>query len=175
MAYMEDPAEIKIDFIDLGGNQNAAEYGMALFTVNAETGGADLLGLYAQDGSELRTVLTSGERDLFSLVKDQNGVYAVEEAASNSAFQSAILYHRVNANGEKMLIEGTVFDYEAAEGGPWFITHDTDWDVSNDKACTEDEAAALQEGYTDVTDLDTGLTLADFMEIDMGLPVSAEE
>ena len=166
---LEDPLEIKLDFIDLGGNGVTEEYAMVLFTVNGESGGADLLGLYVQDGESAKAVVTSGERDLYSLMRDINGVYALEEAASGSAFQSGFLYYHVNADGELLLIEGTVYDAEANADAPWYITHDTDWDVSNDTPCTEEDAAALQAGYTDVTDLDTGTSLLDFMQVDMGL------
>ena len=169
MVNLNDPYDILLDLIDLGGNAELNDYALVIFTKNAESEGADVVGLYVQDGDNVKTVAISGERDLYSLVKDADGAYVLKEDASNSAFQSGTLYYHISADGGLQLIEGIVYDAGANADAPWYITHDTDWDVSNDTPCTEEEAAALQAAYTDATDLNIGTSLEDFMEVDMGL------
>ena len=75
------------------------------------------------------------------------------------------MYWRVNTAGELTLIEGAVFDAEANADSPWFITHDTDWDVSNDTPCTEEEYEALGSGYVRPESVIGGFVMTDYVEM----------
>ena len=70
----------------------------------------------------------------------------IANEASNSAFNSACYYYCL-ASGQLELIEGIVYDAEADENNPWFITYDEDWDVSNDTHDVEGIAESIIEAY----------------------------
>ena len=44
-------------------------------------------------------------------------------------------------------MQGVVFNVEADEDNPWFITYDEDWDVSNDTHDVEGIAESIIEAY----------------------------
>ena len=91
--------------------------------------------MLAQGGSRNRYVL--------EYVEEDNVWYVVNEG-SNSAFSHATYYLMLN-EGKFEVVQGIIFDAEANEQNPWFMTYDLDEDVSNDEPIDEETANAILE------------------------------
>ena len=70
----------------------------------------------------------------------------IANEASSSAFNSAWHYYSL-ADGRLELMQGVVFNAEADEENPWFITYDEDWDVSNDTHDEDGIAESIVDAY----------------------------
>ncbi len=89
--------------------------------------------MLAQSGSHNRYYLRYAKEDnLWSVV------YEAENGAANRA-----VYELQLTEGEFKVTQGIVFDAIANENAPWFMTHDLDWDVSNDTPIDENTATAV--------------------------------
>ena len=91
--------------------------------------------MLAQGGSRNRYVLQYVEEDRMW--------YVVNEG-SNGAANSATYYLMLN-EGKLDVVQGIVLDAGADEQNPWFLTHDLDWDTSNDEPIDEATANAILE------------------------------
>ena len=91
--------------------------------------------MLAQGGSRNRYVLQYVEEDRMW--------YVVNEG-SNGAANSATYYLMLN-EGKLEVVQGIILDAIADEENPWFLTHDLDWDVSNDEPIDEATANAILE------------------------------
>ena len=91
--------------------------------------------MLAQGGARNRYVL--------EYVEEDNVWYVVNEG-SNSAFSHATYYLMLN-EGKFEVVQGIIFDAEADEQNPWFMTYDLDEDVSNDEPIDEETANAILE------------------------------
>ena len=91
--------------------------------------------MLAQGGTRNRYVLQYVEEDTMW--------YVVNEG-SNSAYSHATYYLMLN-EGKLEVTQGIIFDAMADEQNPWFMTYDTDWDVSNDEPIDEATANAILE------------------------------
>ena len=91
--------------------------------------------MLAQGGTRNRYVLQYVEEDRMW--------YAVNEG-SGSAFNHATYYLMLN-EGKFEVVQGIVFDAQADEENPWFMTYDLDGDVSNDEPIDEETASAILE------------------------------
>ena len=85
----------------------------------------------------------SRNRYVLEYVEEDEMWYVVNEA-SNSAFNSVTYYLMLN-EGKFEVVQGIVFDASADEQNPWFLTHDLDWDVSDDAPIDEETAMAILE------------------------------
>lgn len=91
-------------------------------------------------------VFVSHERNRYYLVKEEAGGYHIVNESSNGAANSAHYYYNLQ-DGELVLFQGIVFDAFADEENPWFMTYDTDWDVSNDEPISEELAEDIIRSY----------------------------
>lgn len=80
-------------------------------------------------------------RYLLQFVEEDNMWYVVNEAANSAA--SSATYYMMLLEGKLEVMQGIVYDAEADLQNPWFMTYDTDWDVSNDEPIDEDMANAI--------------------------------
>ncbi len=78
----------------------------------------------------------SHSRSRYFLDRDDTGVWFVSNEASNSAFSSGVYFYTLS-NGALYLAQGILVDYNANPNSPWYMTYDTDWDVSNDTPIDE--------------------------------------
>ena len=67
--------------------------------------------------------------------------YVVNEGSA-SAYNHAT-YYLMLEEGKFEVVQGIVFDAMADEENPWFLSHDLDWDVSNDEPIDEEMANAI--------------------------------
>lgn len=91
--------------------------------------------MLAQGGHRNRYVLEYVEED---------GMWYVVNEGSSSAFCNATHYLMLN-EGKFEVVQGIVFDASVDEQNPWFLTYDSDWDVSNDDPIDEETAMAILE------------------------------
>lgn len=89
--------------------------------------------MLAQGGSRNRYVLQYVEED---------GMWYVANEGSNSAANHVTYYFMLN-EGKFEVVQGVLFDATADAQNPWFLTYDTDWDVSNDMPIDEATANAI--------------------------------
>lgn len=109
--------------------------------------GGMLYDIYTEKDGEVVHVLSGHERNRYYLQWLEEGIYMIANEASNSAYSCAWYYYTLS-DGELELIQGIVFDASEDEDNPWFMTDDTDWDVSNDTHDTDGIAESLVEVYT---------------------------
>ena len=89
-------------------------------------------------------MLTQGgsrNRYFLQYVEEDNMWYVVNEA-SNGAANHAAYYLMLN-EGKFEVMQGIIYNAEADEQNPWFMTYDMDWDVSNDDPIDETTANAI--------------------------------
>ena len=77
--------------------------------------------------------------------EDEQTWYVVNEASVNIA-SNATYYMKLD-KGELKVMQGVVFDAFANEKNPWFLTHDLDWDTSNDTPIDGETANAILETH----------------------------
>lgn len=100
--------------------------------------------LYTLVDDEPVLVFSGGERNRYYLCSDA----AIANEASNSAFQSAVFYFRLNGD-TLALQEGVLYDADYDADNPWFLTDNTNWNAAGDTPISEDEALAIQQRYLD--------------------------
>ena len=119
---------------------------LLISAVSRDSSGGMLYDVYSAPNGKVVHVLSGHERNRYYLQSMEEGAYMIANEASNSAFNSACYYYCL-ASGQLELIEGIVYDAEADENNPWFITYDEDWDVSNDTHDVEGIAESIIEAY----------------------------
>ena len=115
--------------------------------LNRDFDGGMLYDIYTEKDGEVVHVLSGHERNRYYLQWLEEGIYMIANEASNSAYSCAWYYYTLSG-GELELIQGVVFDGSVDENNPWYLTYDTDWDVSNDTHDTDGVAESLVEVYT---------------------------
>ncbi len=85
----------------------------------------------------------SDNRYLLQYAEAEQAWYVVNEASINIA-SDATYYLKLN-KGALQIVQGVVFDAFYDEENPWFLTHDLDWDVSNDTPIDGESAAEILE------------------------------
>ena len=141
--YEGDPLEnVGFGFVDLDNDGRLeliigailnAEKDPSVFEIWTLVDGEPVM--LAQGGSRNRYVLQYVEEDRMW--------YVVNEG-SNGAANSATHYLMLN-EGKLDVVQGIVLDAGADEQNPWFLTHDLDWDTSNDEPIDEATANAILE------------------------------
>ena len=141
--YGDNPLEnVGFDFVDLDNDGRLeliigailnAEQDPSVFEIWTRADGEPVM--LAQGGTRNRYVLQYVEEDTMW--------YVVNEG-SNSAYSHATYYLMLN-EGKLEVTQGIIFDAMADEQNPWFMTYDTDWDVSNDEPIDEATANAILE------------------------------
>ena len=114
----------------IGAIENADRYPLVFEIWTLKNGEPVML---AQSGSHNRYFLQYAEED---------DMWSVAYEAENGAANRAV-YELQLAEGEFKVTQGIVFDDIANENAPWFMTHDLDWDVSNDTPIDENTATAV--------------------------------
>ena len=108
---------------------------LLISAVSKDASGGMLYDVYTAPEGKAVHVLSGHERNRYYLQWLEEGAYMIANEASNSAFNSAWYYYSM-IDGQLELMQGVVFNAEADENNPWFLTYDEDWDASND---THDE------------------------------------
>lgn len=158
-SYFErDMSSLAIYYYENNGLENV---GYALMDLNFD--GSDELVIGAIEGADTDPVifelwtldasgapvklLTSQERNRYYLGWGEEGVYTVENQASNGAANFAHHYYTLTG-GALQVQQAIVFDAAADEENPWFMAYDEDWDVSNDTPIEEELAMSIMDSYT---------------------------
>ena len=105
-----------------------------------------LYDVYTAPNGKAVHVLSGHERNRYYLQWLEEGAYMIANEASSSAFNSAWYYYSL-IDGQLELMQGIVFNAEADENNPWFITYDEDWDVSNDTHDEDGLAQSIIDAY----------------------------
>ena len=129
--------------IDLDGDGKEE---LIISAVSKDFDGGMLYDVYSAPNGTVVHVLSGHERNRYYLQWMEEGVYMIANEASNSAFNSAWYYYSL-IDGRLELMQGVVFNAEADENNPWFITYDEDWDASNDTHDVDGIAEAIIEAY----------------------------
>ena len=129
---------------DLDGD---GEEELLISAVSKDASGGMLYDVYSAPKGKVVHVLSGHERNRYYLQWLEEGAYMIANEASNSAFNSAWYYYSLSA-GRLELMQGIVFNAEADEENPWFITYDEDWDVSNDTHDVDGMAESIIDAYT---------------------------
>ena len=119
---------------------------LLISAVSKDASGGMLYDVYSAPNGKVVHVLSGHERNRYYLQWMEEGAYMIANEASNSAFNSAWYYYSLNA-GQLELMQGVVFNAEADEDNPWFLTYDEDWDVSNDTHDEDGIAESIIEAY----------------------------
>ena len=75
---------------------------------------------------------------------EEDNMWYVATECSNSIFCHGTYYLMLN-EGKLDVMQGIIYNAEADEQNPWFMTYDMDWDASNDEPIDEDTAYAILE------------------------------
>lgn len=175
LALMDHRADqVLVDFADLDNDGDAE---MLLYTAPADgSEGANLLEIYYHDENDaINPDLISAERDAYSLCGDAENGYIVREDASDSAFRSGVFFWQMAGKGAWDLVDGVIFQADDAGNPGWYRTQDLDWDIANDEAITEEQAMEILDGTKPCNELITAFCLADYMALDMDLPLETAE
>ena len=90
-------------------------------------------------------LLQAGVRNRYILQHvEEDRMWYVAYEGDNGAANYATHYLMLS-EGKIEVVQGIVFDAMASEKEPWFLTHDLDWDVSNDEPIDEETAKAILE------------------------------
>ena len=119
---------------------------LLISAVSKDSSGGMLYDVYSAPNGTVVHVLSGHERNRYYLQWLEEGAYMIANEASNSAFNSAWYYYSL-IDGQLELMQGIIFNAEANENNPWFMTYDEDWDVSNDTPDTDGMAEAIIEAY----------------------------
>lgn len=76
----------------------------------------------------------------------EDGMWYIANEAANGAASHAT-YYLMLSEGKLEVTQGILFDAFYNEANPWFMTHDLDWDASNDEPIDEDTANAIMESH----------------------------
>ena len=120
---------------------------LLISAVSKDVSGGMLYDVYTTPNGEVIHLLSGHERNRYYLQWLEEGAYMIANEASNSAYNSAWYYYSL-IDGQLEIMQGIVFDAEADEKNPWFITYDEDWDVSNDTPDEDDMAQDIIEANT---------------------------
>ena len=91
--------------------------------------------MIAQSGSQSRYYLQYDE---------ENALWSVAWETETSAANQAVYYLQLT-DGEFAATQGVIYNAEANETAPWFMTYDLDQDVSNDTSIDEETAQAVMD------------------------------
>ena len=119
---------------------------LLISAVSKDSSGGMLYDVYSAPNGAVVHVLSGHEQNRYYLQWLEEGAYMIANEASNSVFSSAWYYYSLIA-GQLELMQGVVFNVEADEDNPWFITYDEDWDVSNDTHDVDGIAESIIEAY----------------------------
>ena len=103
-----------------------------------------LFDLYTMDQELGRPVklIWAFTRNRFHFLAD----WTLYNEGSDGAPRSHFIHYKVNGL-QIEVIDGVNYDAEYDVDHPWFLTHDDDWDTSNDTHITEAEGKALIKGW----------------------------
>ena len=118
---------------------------LIISAVSKDASGGMLYDVYSAPNGEVVHVLSGHERNRYYL-QYLEGIYAITNEASNSAYSSAWYYYSF-VDGKLKLIQGIVMNTEANADNPWFFTYDEDFDVSNDTHDVDGIAESIIETY----------------------------
>lgn len=94
------------------------------------------------NGEPVMVVQASAKRQYtLQYVEEDNAWYVAGEEV-DTVFRHATYFLKLN-EGMLEVMQGIVYDAEADEKNPWFMTYDMDWDVSNDEPIDEEMANAI--------------------------------
>ena len=84
----------------------------------------------------------------YSLVyaEEDNMWYVANERSSGSVHCHGT-YYMMLTEGKFEVMQGVIYNADADDQNPWFLTYDTDWDASNDEPIDEDMAYAIRESH----------------------------
>ena len=119
---------------------------LIISAVSKEASGGMIYDVYSALNENVVHVISGHERNRYYLQWLEEGAYMIANEASSSAFNSAWYYYSL-ADGRLELMQGVVFNAEADEENPWFITYDEDWDVSNDTHDEDGIAELIVDAY----------------------------
>ena len=91
--------------------------------------------MVAQASARMHYALQYSEEDL---------AWYVAYEGSNSAANNGTYYLMLN-EGKFEVMQGIIYDAQADEENPWFMSYDLDWDTGNDEPIDEDTAYAILE------------------------------
>ena len=120
---------------------------LIISAVSKDASGGMLYDVYSAPNGNVVHVLSGHERNRYYLQWMEEGIYMIANEASNSAYNSAWYYYSL-IDGQLELMQGVVFNVEEDENNPWFITYDTDWDISNDTHDVDGTAESIIEVNT---------------------------
>ena len=120
---------------------------LLISAVSKDSSGGMLYDVYSAPNGNVVHVLSGHERNRYYLQWMEEGIYMIANEASNSAYNSAWYYYSL-IDGQLELMQGVVFNVEEDENNPWFITYDTDWDISNDTHDVDGMAQSIIDAYT---------------------------
>lgn len=101
--------------------------------------------LYTLEDGKPVQVFAGQERNSLYLCAEEAGGYLLANQASVDAGHRAWYYDILDGSDLKV-VQGILYD-DTAEGGPWFMTYDTDWDTANDTPTDEDTALSITDSY----------------------------
>ncbi len=119
---------------------------LLISAVSKDSSDGMLYDVYSAPDGKVVHVLSGHDRNRYYLQWLEEGAYMIANEASNSAFNSAWYYYSLTA-GQLELMQGVVYNAEADENNPWFLTYDEDWDVSNDTHDVDGMAESIIEAY----------------------------
>lgn len=102
------------------------------------------------ENGEAVKLATSHERNRYYLEWQEEGVYMLENQASNGAANFAHHYYTLR-DGALKVQQAIVFDAMADAENPWFMAYDEDWDTSNDSPVEEELALDIIDAYSRTT------------------------
>ena len=84
----------------------------------------------------------------YSLVyaEEDNMWYVANECSSGNISCHGI-YYMMLTEGKFEVMQGVIYNAEADDKNPWFMTYDMDWDAANDEPIDEDMAHAIRESH----------------------------
>ncbi len=93
-------------------------------------------------------VAQAGARCQYALqyVEEDNAWYVANEEVESVSCHGT--YYLMLSEGMLEVTQGIMYDAEADEKNPWFMTYDMDWDVSNDEPIDEEMAYAIMDSHS---------------------------
>lgn len=143
--YEGNPLEnVGFALMDLG---NDGYYELLIGAINGADQDPVLFEVWTVEDGKPVKLCTSGSRNRYYLCyMEEDDLYLIANEGANGAANSADHYYRMD--GTKMaVVQGVVFDAEADEEHPWFLSGDDDWDISNDTPVDEKMAQDIIDSY----------------------------
>ena len=84
----------------------------------------------------------------YSLVyAEEDNMWYVANECSNGNISCHGIYYMMLTEGKFEVMQGVIYNAEADDKNPWFMTYDMDWDAANDEPIDEDMAHAIRESH----------------------------